>query len=91
MLRGVPFVRGGRSGLIAGLSYLDLDNPAGNKQRYSRWAGSVPDLPEVIKQKVCDVQCYVAAWMGGESGGEWRHFYVGLSPFAVHMKLLQHC
>ena len=36
------------------------------------------------------VQCYVAAWMGGESGGEWMHVYVQLSPFAVHLKLPQH-
>ena len=27
------------------------------------------------------VQCYVAAWMGGEFGGEWIHAYVWLSPF----------
>ena len=32
-------------------------------------------------------QCYVAAWMGGEFGGEWIHVYVWLSPFAVHWKL----
>ena len=36
-------------------------------------------------------QCCVAAWMGGESGGEWRHVYVWLSPFAAHLKLSQHC
>ena len=36
------------------------------------------------------VQCYVAAWMGGEFGGEWIHVYVWLSPFAVHLKL-SHC
>ena len=36
-------------------------------------------------------QCYVAAWMGGEFGGEWIHVYVWLSPFAVHLKLSQHC
>ena len=33
-------------------------------------------------------QRYVAAWMGGEFGGEW--IYVWLSPFTVHQKLLQH-
>ena len=22
-------------------------------------------------------QCYVAAWMGGEDGGEWIHVYYG--------------
>ena len=36
-------------------------------------------------------QCYVAAWMGAEFGGEWTHVYVWLSPFAVHLKLSQHC
>ena len=36
------------------------------------------------------VQCYAAAWVGGESRGEWIHVYVWLSPFAVHLKLLQH-
>ena len=35
--------------------------------------------------------CYMAAWMGGEFGGEWIHIYVWLSPFAVHLKLPQHC
>ena len=33
-----------------------------------------------------DLQCYVAAWMGGEFGGEWIHVYVCMSPFAVHLK-----
>ena len=36
-------------------------------------------------------QCYVAAWMGGEFGGERLHVYVWLSCFAVHLKLSQHC
>ena len=35
-------------------------------------------------------QCYVAAWMRGEFGGEWIHVYVWLSPFAVYLKLSQH-
>ena len=35
-------------------------------------------------------QCYVAAWMGGECGGEWGHGHVWLSLFAVHLKLSQH-
>ena len=34
--------------------------------------------------------CYVAAWMGGEFGGEWVDVYVYLSPFTVQMKLLQY-
>ena len=36
-------------------------------------------------------QCYVVAWIGGEFGGEWIQVYVWLSPFAVHVKLSQHC
>ena len=36
-------------------------------------------------------QCYVADWMGGEFGKEWMHVYVWLSPFAVYLKLSQHC
>ena len=31
------------------------------------------------------VQCYVAAWLGEEFGGEWIHVYVWLSTFAVHL------
>ena len=31
-------------------------------------------------------QCHVAAWMGGEFGGEKMHVYVWLSPFAVCLK-----
>ena len=36
-------------------------------------------------------QCYVVTWMGGEFRGEWIHGYVWLNPFAVHLKLSQHC
>ena len=36
-------------------------------------------------------QCCVAAWVGGELGGEWTHVCAWLSPFAVHLKLSQHC
>ena len=36
-------------------------------------------------------QCHVAAWMGGEFGGEWIPVYVWLSAFAVHLKLSQSC
>ena len=33
-------------------------------------------------------QCYLAAWMGGEFGGEWIHVYGWLSLTAVHLKLI---
>ena len=36
-------------------------------------------------------KCFVAAWIGGEFGGEWIHVYVWLNPSAVHLKLSQHC
>ena len=36
-------------------------------------------------------QCYVVAWVGGVFGAEWLHVYGWLSPFTVHLKLLQHC
>ena len=36
-------------------------------------------------------QCYAAAWMGGEFGGEWRHVYIWLGHSTVHLKLSQHC
>ena len=36
-------------------------------------------------------QCYVAALMGGEFGGKWTYVYVWLRPFAVLLKLSQHC
>ena len=36
-------------------------------------------------------QCYVAAWKGEESEGEWIPVYVWLSPFVMYLKLSQHC
>ncbi|KAM6156508.1 complement component C7 [Erethizon dorsatum] len=51
VLKGQPFVRGGSAALVSGLSFLDLNNPTENKRRYSAWAESVPNLPQVIKQK----------------------------------------
>ena len=36
-------------------------------------------------------QCYVAAWMRGMFGEEWIHVCVWLHPFAVHLRLSQHC
>ena len=36
-------------------------------------------------------QCYMAARMGEEFGGEWIHIYVWLSPLAVCLKISQHC
>jgi len=45
----------------------------------------------LLKSTWNSAQCYVAARMGGEFGGEWIHVYVRLSPFTVHLKLSQCC
>ena len=47
------------------------------------------------KDRLCSAwdsdQCYVAAWMGGEFGGEWIHVCIWLSLFSSRLKLPQHC
>ena len=45
----------------------------------------------LLKSTWNSAQCYVAARMGGEFGGEWIHVYVRLSPFTVHLKLSKCC
>ena len=45
---------------------------------------------DLLNSTLNSAQCYVAAWMRGEFGGEWIHVYAWLSPFTVHLKLLQH-
>ena len=50
---------------------------------YLKWITSKDLLPSTGNS----AQCYVAAWMGGEFGGEWIRVYVQLSPFAIHLKL----
>uniref|UniRef100_A0A8C0V4F6 Complement component C7 n=1 Tax=Cyanistes caeruleus TaxID=156563 RepID=A0A8C0V4F6_CYACU len=51
-IKGDPYIEGGSPGAVAGLSYLDLDNPAGNSRMYTLWAASVTDYPRVIKKKL---------------------------------------
>ena len=36
-------------------------------------------------------QCYLAVWMGGRFRGEWKHVYIWLNSFAVHLKISQYC
>ncbi|KAL2099753.1 hypothetical protein ACEWY4_004147 [Coilia grayii] len=43
---------GGNLGYAEGLKHLNLQNPEGNHAMYTKWAGSVKDLPVVIKQKL---------------------------------------
>ena len=41
----------------------------------------------LLYNTVNSAQYYVAAWMGGEFGGEWIHVYAWMSLFAVYWKL----
>ena len=45
---------------------------------HQKWLGET-----YCKHRELSAQCYEAAWMGEESGGEWIHVYVWLSPFAL--------
>ena len=42
---------------------------------------------DVLYSTVNSAQCYMAAGMGGEFGGEWIHVYIWMSPCAIHLKL----
>jgi len=53
---------------------------------YFKWISN----KDVLYSTWTCAQCYLAAWMGGEFGGEWKHLYVRLSPFSVHLKLSHH-
>ena len=54
---------------------------------YSKWITN----KDLLYNTGNSAQCYVAAWMGGGFEREWIHTYVRLSPFPVHLKLLEHC
>jgi len=54
---------------------------------YLKWITN-KDLPYSTRNSA---PCLVAAWMGGEFGGEWIHVCVWLSPFPIPLKLSQHC
>ena len=54
---------------------------------YLKWIAN----KDLLSSTWNSAQCYVAAWMGGEFGGEWIQVYVWLGPFTVHLKLSQHC
>jgi len=54
------------------------------------WLKCVTDK-DILYSTGNSAQQYMATWMGGEFGGEWIHEYVWLNPFAIHLKLSQHC
>ncbi|XP_056401850.1 complement component C7 [Hyla sarda] len=64
-VRGEAIVKGGEPKFISALSYFSMDNPVANDQRYASWAGSVTNLPVIIKFKLAplyelvkEVPCY---------------------------------
>ena len=46
---------------------------------------------DLLQSTWTSAQCYVAAWMGGELGGEWTYVYARLSSLSVHLKLPPYC
>ena len=48
------------------------------------------DSQHILYSTWISTQCYVAAWMGGDLGGEWMRVHVWLCPFTVQLKLLYH-
>ncbi|KAM4808348.1 complement component C7 [Rhinophrynus dorsalis] len=51
-VRGEVTLLGGEAKFVSSLSYFSLDNPEANADRYAKWAGSVTNLPSVIKKKI---------------------------------------
>ena len=62
----------------------------GGRDSYRVWDGRVHTAvfnnKDLLYSTGNSAQCYVAAWMQGEFGGEWIHVCVCLSPFIVHLK-----
>ena len=56
-------------------------------QIYFKWITN----KDLLNSTWNSAQCYVAAWMGREFGGEWIHVYIWPSGFVVHLNLSQHC
>ena len=49
---------------------------------YFKWI----TIKDLLYRTRDSAQCYMAAWMARECGGEWIHAYVWLSHFAVYLK-----
>ena len=67
-----------------------------NSQEFGMGMYTLLNLKRIANKVYCLehgilLKCYVAAWMGEAFRGEWIHVHVWLSPFAVHLKLSQHC
>ena len=55
--------------------------------RYLKWITN----EDILHSTWNSAQRCVAVWMGREFGGEWKHVYIWLTPFTVHLQLSQHC
>ena len=53
---------------------------------YFKWISN----KDLLYSTWISAQCYVAAWIGGEFGGEWLHVYVWLGPSIAHLELSPH-
>ena len=53
---------------------------------YLKWINN----KDLLQSTWNSAQCYVAAWIGEEFGGERIHVYVP-RPFAIHLNLSQRC
>ena len=74
------------------LQYCDPRDcsPTGSSVHGILWAGILNHLSHQGSPGN-SAQCYVAAWTGEEFVEEGIYVFVWLSPFAVHLKLSQHC
>ena len=46
---------------------------------------------DLLRSTWNSAQCYVPEWIEEGFEGEWIDVYIWLTPFAVHMKLPEHC
>ena len=53
-------------------------------QLYFKWITN----KDLLNSTWNSAQCYVAAWMGREFGGEWIHVCIWLRLFTIHLKPL---
>ena len=68
--RSLWLLVGGRGGMEEGMvKEFEMDR---NTLLYLKWVTT----KDLLYSTGNSAQCYVAAWMGGEFGGEWTHVYV---------------
>ena len=106
ILYDIPYMWNQKRNDTNELTRQKRDSQAENKLRIARREGIIRDFGKVMYTLLYikwitnknllystwnSAQCYVLAWMEGKFAREWIYAYVWLSPFAVHLKLSQHC